>query len=209
MESNSVLPQIWIRNYLQRIENDNSFVRVINNIKELYLLGGAKVNISYVISKGNEDGIVIATKLFKGISDSISFRHDAHTSRVEMNVHDKEVEKQLTQAKLLETDDYKVYTNQERLNEDLVITENLPCYISNYIVFIAANGDVYPCCTTRWNKKYVYGNVLNMDFNVFWDSEARLENYNKINMKTCPPCRHYLDNSFLDDYYNIPEDDFI
>jgi len=87
-------------------------------------------------------------------------------------------------------------------NESVDINTNLLCYYSNHTAYIDSCGDVYPCCVAKYDKKFIYGNIMNQHFKDFWDSDKRKENYKKINMRFCPPCIHYIDNSILELLYN-------
>ena len=70
----------------------------------------------------------------------------------------------------------------------------LSCLYSNISVYIAANFDVYPCCYTRIDKKYVIGNVDKQSFNSFWLNSDRKKNPEKIIVGKCPSCPHVTAN---------------
>jgi radical SAM protein with 4Fe4S-binding SPASM domain len=158
------------------------------------------INISYVIVNENVEDIVKTTKLVKDLGvNSIFFR-------LEMTFNDKmrnsnylyKVKSKLREVKKLESNSFKIYS----IHDNIKINDDLMCYYSNHTAYIDAYGDVYPCCVTKCDKKYIYGNIMNKHFKEFWYQDKRMKNYKKLNMKTCPPCIHYTDNSILDLLYN-------
>jgi len=187
----------------QKIHNPQGgldFLDTLANIKRL--LSGkrkAKINASYVICENNQDGIIKATKIVKDLGiDSISFRPDSSFKRsVKGLEYNKDMIQTLEEAKKLKKAGFEVFANYDRLKEFKKNKEDLYCYYSNHSVYIAANGDVYPCCMTRYDKKYSFGNILDKTFKEFWNSEQRKQNYKKINNRFCPPCRHTQDNCVL------------
>ena len=74
----------------------------------------------------------------------------------------------LDQAMEFQKGNFKISIEQERENDVLKVKDdNLVCFYSNHSIYIAANGDVYPCCYTRINPKFVIGNITNQKFNEF------------------------------------------
>lgn len=72
--------------------------------------------------------------------------------------------------------------------------QNVSCKYSNVSVYIAANFDVYPCCYTRIDKKYIIGNVSDKKFHDFWISNQRKSHPNSIDISKCPSCPHISAN---------------
>lgn len=180
------------------INKTDNIDRVLDNIGLL-----ENINISYVIIKDNVREIVDTTKLVSNLGvNSIFFRPEMRfDNRKESRDYIKIVNSNIKKARKLETNGFKVYESigEQHINEDL------KCYYSNYTSYIDSCGDVYPCCVTKYNKKYIYGNILNRNFVEFWNSDERKNNYNKLIMKSCPPCKHYLDNSIMSLIYNEEE----
>jgi len=183
-------------NEINRPRNkDDDINKVLNNIKSL-----PNINISYAILNENVSDILNTTKLVKGLgANSIFFRPEmTFDIPIDGKNHNDEVISGLKEAKKMETSSFKVYETYDDAN----INQDLICYYSNHTAYIDAYGDVYPCCVTKYHKKYIYGNIMNQHFKEFWDSDKRRENYKKINMRFCPPCKHYIDNSMLELLYN-------
>ena len=175
----------------KKIHRMDCFNMVLDNIKAL-----PNINISFAYLKENIDEIVEATKLAKRIgANSITFRPEMTFSG---NKKEKGIDKRIDDARTYESEHFKVYKAYDYLS----INEDLLCYYSNHVAYIDAYGDVYPCCVTKFDKRYTYGNILNRNFKEFWYSKERKENYKKLDMKTCPPCTHHADNSILEMLYN-------
>jgi len=165
------------------------------------------ISASYVISEWNYDDVINAAILGKetGI-DNLFFRPDMMpmNSRSEEPLdiisNNKEI---LLKSKAYENDNYKIHIEHERENDSL-ITQNkeLVCFCSNHSIMIAANGDVYPCCYTRINKKYVIGNISNQKFENFWKDKNNCEHYKTLNINSCPTCPYANVNETLTKVYN-------
>lgn len=185
----------------KRIHKAKSSINTtIENIKSIT----SPVNISFVITEGNKTEIEEVAGLSKYIgAKSISFRPDTILIRNdEHKSYDDYIITKLEKAKRYEDETFKVYQNMDRLDERKPIVDDLLCYYSNHSIYIAVNGDVYPCCMTRCDKKFVIGNISDTDFVDFWYSKDRVDNYRKLDMRYCPPCRHEYDNRVLSLLYN-------
>lgn len=180
------------------INKNNTIDRVLDNIGLL-----SNINISYVIIKENIKEIISITKLVKDLgAKSIFFRPEMRfDSHKENKDYMKIINSNIRKSHKLETNNFKVYESIGEENK----YEDLRCFYSNYSCYIDSCGDIYPCCVTKYNKKYIYGNILNRNFVEFWHSEERKNNYKKLIMKNCPPCKHYIDNSMLSLIYNEEE----
>ena len=80
--------------------------------------------------------------------------------------------------------------------------KGVTCKYSNVSVYVAANFDVYPCCYTRIDKKYVIGNVSDQKFQDFWISNQRKSHPNSIDISKCPSCPHISANIEINNLEN-------
>ena len=97
---------------------------------------------------------------------------------------------------------FKVFIEYDREKDSLEVDDpNLKCFYSNHSIYIAANGDVYPCCYTRMWKKYAIKNINEISFNDFWKSNLAEENYKKLNVNQCPTCPYIEVNKALEGLY--------
>lgn len=204
-------------NIYRKVHNPRGSIPLSNTLENIKRLTNrerkTKINASFVICETNKHEILQATILVKETGgDSISFRPDIIFERSEKSrKYEDEIIRQLEEAKTFETSGFKVFVNYERLSESNLPQEDIVCYYSNHSIFIAATGDVYPCCMTSFDKKYSLGNILKQSFKEFWNSKERKDNYKKINMRFCPPCHHAEDNEMLRLLYGDTEkaDNFI
>lgn len=164
------------------------------------------INASYVVYVTNQHDVLPASYLAKEIGvDSISFRPDTPFDRQETpNEYSPEVVNDVHKAKRdLETQDFKVHINEDRLEDVRKLGDpELVCFYGNHTTYIAANGDVYPCCYTREDAGYVMGNILSQDFREFWFSDQRRQAYKKLLYDSCPACPHGATNQALKKLYD-------
>ena len=204
-------------NKTNRPKIKNAFDIAKTNIENLVRLRrDEKVHIgaSFVIGNYNKHNILDIVEFTKSLKiDSISFRPDTPLLRTQKRYeYDKDIVDTLKYVKKsYETDDFKIYINLQRLEDSLVVDdENLKCYYSNFSIHIISNGDVYPCCMTRYDRRYSFGNIMNCGFKDFWESQDRVDNYKKIYIKNCPSCHHTKTNVVLKNFYDIENiDNFI
>jgi radical SAM protein with 4Fe4S-binding SPASM domain len=170
--------------------------------------GNEAINASFVISyndgNGNATDIVQATRKAKELGcASISFRPDMPFSKEQevMQYNDYIVE-QLESASRISDSQFTVYTNLQRLDAlQESPDKDLLCYYINHSTYIAATGDIYPCCYTRYEEGYVLGNILDQSFQKAWFSARRQNAYKTIKYNECPPCHHGVTNTVLKDLY--------
>lgn len=164
------------------------------------------INASYVVSQWNENDLINATKLGLQLGiDNIFFRPDMEAQndrRYEpLNILSRN-KKQLDEAKKYSNQFFNVHIEQERENDVLkAVDDDLVCFYSNHSIYIAANGDVYPCCYTRIDKKYVMGNIADQNFINFWKNEKNCNHYKNLNINSCPSCPYTKLNNELKSIY--------
>ena len=186
-----------------------------NIVRLVELRKDEKVHIggSFVIGDYNKHNIEEVTSFVKSLGiDSISFRPDTPMLRSSVIYkYDDKTIKILSLCKDYEANNFKVFINYGRLEDSLKIKDKeLKCYYSNHSIHIISNGDVYPCCMTRYDKKYKFGNLIDMSFKKFWFNKDRIDNYKKIFMINCPSCHHTDTNKILKKIYeNQLTDNFI
>jgi radical SAM protein with 4Fe4S-binding SPASM domain len=119
------------------------------------------------------------------------------------NKYSEEVARDIRKAReKFETERFKVYMNEDRSKDVQKLGDpELVCFYSNHTTYIAANGDVYPCCYTRHDVGYTMGNILEQSFKEFWFSEKRRQDHKKLVFDTCPACPYGSTNQVLKALY--------
>ncbi|MHB1207578.1 MAG: radical SAM protein [Rhodospirillaceae bacterium] len=165
--------------------------------------GKVKINASYIVWPLNEHDVTAGAELAHHLQiDTISFRPDTPIERQSdpLRFSDKTAS-DIRKAKAeLERDDFKVFLEESRLDD--VALQNDPelgCLYVNHATYIAANGDIYPCCYTRIDSKFASGNILNQTFQEFWASQSRRDKYGKIKFDTCHSCPYGATNHLLEE----------
>jgi len=189
---------------------DKAFKRVKSNIKRINtarkkLSHPVALNASYVVTSVNTADIFKAAKLAMELGvDTIAFRPDTPLERQpDANIYVEEVVRQINQAKEeFESDIFKVFSNLVRQDDVKKMNDpELLCFYSNHTVYIDARGDVYPCCYTRYDSRYVLGNIMNQPFKKFWINKERQEHYKSLAQDLCPACGYGRINSALKPLY--------
>ena len=190
---------------------ETAFEKSCENISKLVSLkkekkSSCEINASYVISQWNYFDVVNASKLCSELEiDSIFFRPDMLLIKDRSDTPHfilKENEENLKKARKYQNNNFSVHYDVERDNDNLITNNpNLVCFYSNHSIYIAANGDVYPCCYTRIDKKYVIGNIVDKKFDVFWKEEKNANHYKDLNVNLCPSCPYNELNTVLDKIY--------
>jgi len=188
-----------------------------NNLRRLTALRTDEtihIGASYVIGDYNKHDISKVATYVKSLGlDSLSFRPDTPMLRHQKSYeYSPETIEALENSQELSDKNFKVFINYARLSDSQKITDNsLRCYYSNHSVHIISNGDIYPCCMTRYDQSYKFGNIINQDFQSFWNTKERQEHYKDIYMKSCPSCHHTDTNKALQHFYESSDtlDNFI
>ena len=197
-----------------RADAYKDFMRQRENIKRLAAerrgTGQKSLSASFVITGGNEDDIVPAANLAKELGcGSISYRPDTPFKKTIVSAgYSSKVIENLKKAERLSGGDFAVYPNYERLDATAFSKDGkMVCYYMNHSTYIAANGDLYPCCYTRCDKRYVMGNIKDGGFKAAWFSEKRVNFYKSVYYNSCPPCHHGSTNKVLKHLYGDTEQD--
>lgn len=189
-----------------------AYARVQDNILAMLAartrLGSAmKLNASVVVSEWNESDIEAATEFASRLGiDSISFRPDMDLRRSDnpSDATDRNHAALNRARSRYSSSRFSVFIESARQEEMQAIarSQGVACYYSNHSIYIAANGDVYPCCYTRSDGRYVYGNIAKQSFSEFWNAVSRQEHFRSLNIASCPSCPYYDINAQLQKLYD-------
>ncbi len=191
-------------------DSEKIFLRVQENVSRINQMRIQKAkhpdfNASYVISDNNQNDILSAAQMAKKLGvDNISFRPDTPIKRhVRPNVYSEHVVHEIKKAQEdIQTGNFNIYMNEVRQEDTQKSSDSdLVCFYSNHTTYIDARGDIYPCCYTRYNSRYVIGNVANQNFGDFWFSSARREFYKKLIQNACPACSYGKINQAIKPLY--------
>ena len=184
-----------------------AFSRAQENIRRLLgvMNNKGRLNASFVVHKANESDVYAAARLARELDlASIAFRPDTPFDRADTPLsYGEPVLRELKRARAdFGSPTFSVHINEDRLDDVKKSGDpELVCFYSNHTTYIAANGDVYPCCYTRYDARYSMGNILEQSFADFWGSVDRQRFYSRLNYDKCPSCPHGIDNQALQAYY--------
>lgn len=189
---------------------ERAFNRMQENIRRIIRFRSrldkpSDVNASFVISTNNEDDIFAAALMARNLGmDSIGFRPDTPLERQERpNIYSKKAIQHMTRAQTeLGSDSFQVYINEVRQADAQKFDDPQQlCFFSNHTTYIDARGDVYPCCYTRYDSRYVIGNIMDQNFKDFWLHPDRRAFYKKLYQNACPSCGYGRFNQILKPLY--------
>lgn len=179
------------------VEMDRSLVfkRLQENIQRLVAARRAsgsnvQVNASFVVSEHNGNEVSKAARHAKSLGfDSISFRPDDPNIQGSKPLpFSPDVKMQLASLDSLRSDNFKIFASDShgiRKHEEI---KGLLCRYANHSAYVAATGEVYPCCYTRYDKRYIIGNILATSFRDFWWSNLHQKNLKRLLVGNCPEC---------------------
>ena len=193
----------------QQRSKSHSFLRANENIERIVKairLKGSKTKLtsSVVVNHLTTPYIEKCAKRAQDLKvPKISFRPDVPLFERKVAKYSPE---QIEAFKNLQDNESNTIEIDWNLNRDELIEfeekdlQGVACKYSNVSVYIAANFDVYPCCYTRIDKKYIIGNVSDQKFQDFWISNQRKSHPNSIDISKCPSCPHISANIEIKDF---------
>lgn len=194
----------------------NAFDRACENVRRLVQARAAvgdrepvRINASFVVCETNEADVFAAARLCRELGvDGIAFRPDTPVdAKVEGSLeYGEATHREILRAQAaFDGPGFRVSVNEDRLEDATKVGEpSLVCFYSNHTTYVAANGDVYPCCYTRRDKRYALGNVLDRSFIDFWNDTERRHAYRRLSYDRCPPCPYGRTNLALQELYEGP-----
>jgi len=166
----------------------------------------AAFHASFIIFPGNEDDVLPAARLARDLGiDGISFRPDTPFERQAepLAVSPAVAEALALASRTLTGPGFTVHHEEtRRADVEKLGDPDLVCFYSNHTTYVAATGDVYPCCYTRVDASYAIGNILQQSFADFWRSETRRASYRRLHFDACPSCPYGRTNQLLGRLYD-------
>lgn len=171
------------------------FKRLQDNIRRLVAVRrtsdtNVQINASFVVSEHNGDEVLRAGQQAKELGfDSISFRPDDPNIQGSKPLpFSQNVQKQLAALRSLQGDKFTISASDSISCRTYEEMEGVRCRYAHHTAYIAATGEVYPCCYTRYDKRFIIGNILATDFRDFWWSSLHQKNLEKVLIENCPVC---------------------
>ncbi|MAX66649.1 MAG: radical SAM protein [Bacteriovoracaceae bacterium] len=120
-----------------------------------------------------------------------------------------EVLKELKKAESLNDENFKFVLRENNFLQESGQRSYKKCLSGPFMIEIDARGDVYSCGPYIGNNDHKYGNIMNQNFQMMWQSDERKEKMKfiqeKLDVKNCMPfCRPDSVNRFLWEVKNPP-----
>lgn len=191
------------------VEGDRELVfdRLKDNIRRLTAARTAsgsdvRINASFVVSEHNSNEVLKAGQQAEKLGfDSISYRPDDPSIQGSKPLpFSCSVKKQLAALESLQSEKFRISAQDSygcRVHEE---TGGVTCRYAAHTAYIAATGEVYPCCYTRYDKRFIIGTILDMDFRDFWWSRQHQDNLGAIQIGNCPECPYDETNIRLNSF---------
>ncbi|MGV8150942.1 MAG: radical SAM/SPASM domain-containing protein [Candidatus Woesearchaeota archaeon] len=189
--------------YRKGTRNNNSFQKVINNIKDLVAErdgtnSSCTIGLGYLTDFGEDSQNFRAFALLaKNLGANYAqFRPYHHA--------DDNIISELENLSDLNSDTFNTIYSKDKYLKIKGTYER--AYADEFKITISATGDIYPDCFTRGIKNFSYGNLLKEDFEAIWKSEKRLRiSESKLLQNNCPKQCYYdvLSQQLWDIYAHI------
>ena len=177
------------------------FARMKDNVARIVAAAKASAssgfafNGSYVVCEANWREVGEACHLAKAMGlDSLSFRPDIplQERQESQSRYRTEAMELIDDAReKIEDATYRISANEIMHENNVVVNDpELVCFYMNHTTHIDSSGDVYPCCFTRFDPKYIIGNIMQQPFQDFWHDTSRHQLYKKFRQDFCPPCTY-------------------
>jgi len=173
---------------------------ILDSIKKIKFLSkkrgdNLEIDVGYVITNKNyTDVINAATKLKEVGVDVLKFRIDLTDRSVSEN-HGKEIYKSLLEAQKVSDDNFKVYSvyNREEINSTdsccfSTRDSNFKCFTSRLWACIGPDAKAYACGHIVNKNTQNYGDLLEEDFQIIWESDKRKKIIESLPEKKCEIC---------------------
>jgi MoaA/NifB/PqqE/SkfB family radical SAM enzyme len=191
----------------EKLKKGDYFDLVIHNIEQVVKTQGRVslpgkghgVNYKFVMHPGNVREVYEASRLARELGcRSIHIRPYAVAFKGEgipFTEEDIEIFRgQLTRARELETDDFKVYGVTHKFGGDLYSVHNdfKHCYATAFSCTIqpptSRGFDAYLCCDRRGDERLRLQDTNPAALKAFWGSKEHLDLIRTIDPQTCPRC---------------------
>jgi len=189
------------------IDRTLAFNRLKDNIRRLVAARrtsgcNIRINASFVVSEHNGSEVLKAAQHAKKLGfDSISFRPDDPNIQGSKPLpFSPAVQKQLAALEALQSEMFKISVSDShgcRTHDEI---KEVLCRYANHTAYIAATGEVYPCCYTRYDKRFIIGDILTTSFRDFWWSSLHQNNLKQVLIENCPECPYDDTNIRLNNF---------
>ena len=179
------------RETYNKVHKLDVFDNVMDSLNYVKSQTNIPIYISYCVVRENMHEIVKFTELMHDIGvNGVKFNavytteRDGRLDSYEADCVKKEIEK----AMEFQDNNFKVmnsFWKRDKFGENVDFKK---CWFQHFMVNIAPDGLVYPCCVTSTRTAYSYGNIYNNSLKEILYSKERKKMIKFYNSKTCPPC---------------------
>lgn len=122
----------------------------------------------------NKDEVVLLAKMIRALGfDYFTVKPFSQhpSSKAKLTVDYSEAEEIGREVREYETDDFRIYFRSKSIENLNMEKPYASCEGVNFMAYMDAEGDVFPCIVFMGQKEFVYGNIHEKPFPNIWESE--------------------------------------
>lgn len=155
---------------LQRVLRNLEDVAAVKRDQKL----GTTLGAQLLLLPENKDEVVLLAKTIRDIGfDYFTVKPFSQhpSSKAKLTVDYSEAEEIGREVREYETDDFKIYFRSKSIENLNMEKPYASCEGLNFMAYMDAAGDVFPCIVFMGQKEFVYGNINENTFPEIWESE--------------------------------------
>ena len=165
----------------------NSIKKLLDNKRDDLILG-----ISFIITPENYDDVENSARLYSSlkvnhIRFSWMYDREGHAGLTQKQIDDVVILIKKLQMEL-DTESFKIFNESNRIQLYTARNDFKTCHYQRFVMAIGADSGCYPCCITKYDKRFQYANLKNNTLKEIVESMNTHEFMTNLDPNRCNPC---------------------